>query len=651
MEMSATKLLTVNLDNGEISRQPIPEDWFRLYLGSRGINARILWDYAAFDLDALDPRSPLIMSAGTLTGTNAPGSGRCIVTCKSPASGLYLKSSTGGHWGAQLRFAGYFTIVVVGRAKQPCYIYINNDQVEIRDAGDCWGLDVRHTTEHFTRQYGGDTQVCCIGPAGENLVNFASIMYSIYNAAGRGGAGAVMGSKLLKAIVVRGDKPLRVARPQAYYELCQDLRVKLSQDTGSQNLSHFGTANIVNTVNAIGALSVQNFRKGYLEGAYTLSGQYLNEANYLKRRISCGACGTGCHRYTTVDKGKYQGSYSGGPEFETVAGLGAGCLITDTDAVLRANELCNILGMDTVSAAGVIQWAMECWEKGLISAADTDGMDFTWGNTETMVDMLPRLAYRQGFGDILADGTRLAAQKIGGDSWKWAVQAKGLEQTRVEIRHRKGYSLAFAVNLRGPDHLHTECVAESARTPEAKDLILKITGDLKYATPYITEKRAEIVRWHEDCYTITDCLGLCAFATTLAFAINPENMAQMFSLCTGIGLGEQEAMGAGRRVLNVEKCLNVMYGADRSDDVLPYRMMYEPLMDTNGKVGMVTSPQQLDGMLDEYYGMHGWDRHSSWPTPQVLKELELEDVAQLLQAKGKTPESFAPKQFKEPGGV
>lgn len=637
MDMNAIKLLTIDLSSGEISKKEIPADWFRLYLGSRGINARILWDYDTFDLDALDPRSPLIISAGTLSGTNAPGSGRCIVTCKSPSTGLYLKSSTGGHWGAQLRFAGYFAIVITGKAKSPCYIYIKDDLVEIRDARDYWGLDVRKTTKQFDKAHGGDTQVCCIGPAGEHLVNFASIMFSMYNAAGRGGCGAVMGSKLLKAIVVEGTQPLKVANPQPYYELCQDLRVKLSEDTGSQNLSNFGTANIVNTVNAIGALSVQNFRKGNLDGAFTLSGQHLKDANYLKRRISCGSCGTGCHRYTTVDSGKYAGSYSGGPEFETVAGLGAGCLITDTDSVLRGNELCNILGMDTVSSAAVIQWAMECWEKGLIDADDTDGIDFTWGNTDTMVNMLPRLAYRQGFGNILADGLRKAAEAVGGDSWKWAVQSKGLEQTRVEIRHRKGYSLAFAVNLRGPDHLHTECVAESARTPEAKALILKITGDLKYATPYSTDKRAEIVRWHEDCYTMTDCLGLCAFATTLAFAINPENMARMFSLATGIEMCEDEMMESSRRIFNLEKCLNVMYGADRSYDVLPYRMMYEPLNDTNGKKGMVTSPEELSGMLDEYYKMHGWDLQSSWPKSKILHDLGLEDVAKVLAKKGKFP--------------
>jgi aldehyde:ferredoxin oxidoreductase len=631
------RVLYVDLSSHKIWDEEISREDIVKYAGSRGINAKLLWDLTDENTLPLDENNPLIFGAGTFTGTHAPSSGRTTVTCISPTTGLYLKSSTGGHWGSELKYAGYSNLVVLGKSKKPVYICINDETVEIKDASHLWGKDARETVMTLKGELKDDeTQVACIGPAGENLVDFGCIMFNIYCAAGRGGTGMLMGAKLLKAITVRGSKPLTLHDPKEFNRLSVTLRHDLSNDTGAQRLSVFGTAGIINTVNTGYALPSYNFQENHIEGAYKISGEKLNEENYLKRRGACGSCGIGCHRYTEVDEGKYKGTYAGGPEFETLSALGSGCAVLDMDTVLKGNELCNIYGMDTISAGSVIQWAMECAQRGLLTSDDTDGLDLVFGNGDAMIEMLTKIAYRDGFGNILADGVKKASEKVGGESWKWAVQAKGLEQSRVEIRLRKGYSLAFAVNPRGPDHLMTECVAESARTPEGKELIRKICGDEKYASPYLTEKRADIVRWHEDCYAVTDSLGICAFATTLAYAIGPKEMAELFESATGIPMTEEQIMEAGRRTVTLEKVINVRRGADRSMDILPWRIMNEPIKSGPMKGSMITK-EILDKMLDEYYKMHGWDKRTSWPKAEILEYLGLRSVASELKGLGRLP--------------
>ena len=303
--------------------------------------------------------------------------------------------------------------------------------------------------------------------------------------------------------------------------------------------------------------------------------------------------------------------------------------------MIKANEVANLMGMDTVSLGGVIQWAMESYEKGLISSADLDGIDLRWGNGAAVVEMAGRIGRRQGFGDVLARGVKQAAAHVGGDSYKWAVQAKGLEMSRVDSRSSKAYALAFAVNPRGPDHLFTETFAEFGMGPEARALVARLTGSERYTEPYCSEKRAEIVRWHEDCYAVTDALGVCAFTTTALYGINPALMAELYSAATGIETSEEELMAMGRRILTLEKCLNVRNGATRADDTLPWRIMHEATPDHPGPDG-VNSPVELARMLDEYYDLHGWDRETSWPTRETLDGLGLADVAGDFAGYGKT---------------
>jgi aldehyde:ferredoxin oxidoreductase len=541
------------------------------------------------------------------------------VTKKSPVTNLGLKTNMGGGWGAALRFAGYHHVVVHGMAASPVYISIHNGDVEIRPAAHVWGKDVRETTELLGGGH-GEVQVACIGPAGENLVSMAAIMCSNYNAAGRGGAGAAMGAKRLKAIVVSGDTPVRVADPARFRDCVARAREAIAEAPSARQKYLYGTASSVAAINELRALPTRNFQRGYFAEAGKLTGQYLVDAGYLKRRVGCYACPVACHRYTEVDSGPYAGTFSGGPEYETLAALGAGCGLSDTEAILKGNELCNIYGMDTISVGSAIQFLLECQQRGVLTGEQSEGLTLEWGNADAILALVRMIALREGVGDLLANGVADASLAIGQGSERWAIQAKGLEQSRVETRSAKGYALAFAVNPRGPDHLHCQPIAEFGFRVLGKKVIGQITGDEKYATPYTTDKRAEIVLWHEDIYAAGDALGLCSFTTTSDFSVSPELAAGFFSAAVGEAMSAEELMRAGRRIVTLEKCFNVREGATRGDDRLPWRLMNEESPD---RQGAINSPQELDLMLDQYYALHGWDGITAWPREETLRALDL----------------------------
>jgi aldehyde:ferredoxin oxidoreductase len=630
-DIGAQRILSVNLTTGQVSTEEVSRrDLVRL-LGGRGLAAKMLYERVPAGIDPLGPENVLIWSAGTLSGTSAPSSGRTSVTCKGPATGLYLKVSVGGHLGAELKYAGYDYLVLSGRAPHPVYLWIDDDRVEIREAQHLWGKGTRETDDLIKAELGDDEiQTGIIGPAGENRVLFSCIMVSRYNSASRGGVGAVMGSKNLKAVAVRGRGALRVARPKPYFDLAARMRRELAADAGSESLYNWGTSGSIPGLDEMGMLAAYNFSQVTIANSERLSGQYLVDEGYLTGRESCFACSTACHRYVRSYSDRWGGVDDSGPELETMMSLGAECGITDTEAVLRANHLCNDYGLDTISAGHVISWVMECYGRGVISPEQADGLELCFGNAEAQLELIRRIAFREGLlGDLLAEGTQRASAEVGGDSWKWAIQAKGLEQSAVDTRAAKSYALAFAVNPRGPDHLMTETYAEFGFTEEARDVIRKITGDEKYANATLLEKRADIVRWHEDCYAATEALGFCVFTSTAAFAVNPQNMAELFGHALGIEFSEEELMLDGRRIVTLERCFNACEGARREDDVLPWRMMNEPVPDGPNK-GMITDQAMLDRFLDEYYALHGWDPATGIPKPETLQTLDLADVCLVL---------------------
>jgi len=631
-DIGEQRIINVDLTSGRTWVEEVPCQELLRFLGGRGIAAKLLYQRVKAGIDPLGPENVLIFGTGTLTGTSAPSSGRSSVACKGPATGLYLKVSVGGHLGAELKYAGYDYIVFSGVSDHPVYLWIDDGQVEIRDGCYLWGKGTRQTDRLIKEEIGEeDIQVAAIGPGGENKVLLACMMVSLYNSASRGGVGAVMGSKKLKAIAVRGHGGLKVAEGEAYFDLADHMRQELAKDAGTESLYKWGTSGSLLGLNELGMLAAYNFSRASLPQVERISGQYFVDEGYLTGRESCFACSTACHRYVKSYSERYGDVDDSGPELETVLALGSECGIAETEAVLKANQLCNDYGLDTISTGHVLSWAMECYEKGLLKG-EAEELDLRFGNADAQLEMIRRIALRQGkLGELLAQGTKRAAEEVGGDSWKWAIQAKGLEQSAVDTRAAKSYALAFAVNPRGPDHLMTETYAEFGFTEESRALIKKITGDEKYANATLLEKRADIVRWHEDCYAATEALGFCAFTSTAAFAVNPQNMAQLFSYALGVEFSEEELMLGGRRIVTVERCFNAREGARREDDILPWRMMNEPVPEGPNQ-GMVTDREMLDRLLDQYYELHGWDPETGIPRRKTLEELGLlglcGDVAQ-----------------------
>lgn len=618
------RVLTVDLGTREYRVETLDPELVARFCGGRGIGAYLLWQLVTPDTEPLSPQNPLIFATGALTGTVAPCSGRTSVHCKSPATAGYLKSSVGGHWGAELRYAGYDCLVVRGAAEAPVYLLIEDGRVELRDAGGVWGMCVSDACSAILEELEGRSpEMALIGPAGEAGVKFAAIMMPPGNAAARGGPGCVMGSKRLKGIVVEGHGAVHVADMATLVEVSQEVCARIYEDRPIMGLHRFGTAGLVEPSNALNQLPCYNFQKGSAEGAYSVSGPELTRLGIASERRACTSCVIGCHLRSRLDTGRYQGTLTYGPEYESVAALGTSLGIFDPDVLVRACFLCNELGLDTISAGGVIGWAMESVERGCLSPADLGGLELAWGNGEAVLELLGQIARREGLGGLLADGVQSAASSVGGESDHWAVQAKGLEQSRVDTRASKGYALAFAVNPRGPDHLHTAPQAELGGCREWEDVIKEITGDEKYADPLLVEKRAEIVVWHEDWYADVDSLGLCAFTE---YVVDFDNMSRLFAAATGLATTPQEMALIGRRVVTLERAFNMREGhGSRVEDVLPRRMMHESLD------GLRNSPEELGQMLDEYYALHGWDVESGLPTRKVLEELDLAEVADELE--------------------
>lgn len=632
------KILYVDLSNRKFWEEDVDGDMASNFLGSRGVNAKILWDRIKPGIDPLGPENIIILSAGALSGTTAPCSGRSTATFKSPATGRYCKSCGGAWWGAYLKFTGYDHVVLLGMSDTPVYLLIDDFSTKILNASHLWGKTVTETNNLIKKELNDpDVEIASIGPAGENLVKFASIMLSNSSAIARGGGGAVLGSKKVKAIAVKkGNKSIDVFDSKTFHEAVLETRHNLSKDSGAIDLYKYGTVGLVEGTSNSWMMPSYNFRIGNFKHTSTINGEY-HEKNFLKRRMGCVSCAINCHRLSEVKHGKFSGYQSAGPEYETISAFGSGCGIAKMDTIVKANGLCNDLGLDTISAGNVIQWTIECVEKGILEKKEVDGLNYDWNKSDVVLETIEKIAFRRGFGDLLAEGVNLSSKKIGRGSEKFAVHSRGLEQSNVDTRAGKGYALAFAVNPRGPDHLTNAAIMEFGFTEETRALVKKLTGDEKYATPYLTEKRAEMIRWGEDCMAVTDSLGFCMFASAgPAWLLTPANMAKMFSAGTGIIMSEEDILFVGRRIITLERAFNIREGHHRKDDSLPYKLMNEELKEGPLK-GLKNSQEELDIMLNDYYTLHKWDLASGWPTEEIYKKMGLEFVIDELKEIGKIP--------------
>jgi len=588
------KSLEVDLTKKEIKITDLNEEWARMFIGGKGLGARLLYESVEPGLDPLAPENPLIFITGPLTATSASTSGRWAVVTKSPHTGIFLDSQVGGHFGAQLKMAGFDCLTVRGKADAPVYLHIKDGQCRILDALELWGKGVFETERILKKRHPG-AKVGSIGPAGENLVSYACISFDLYRQAGRGGAGAVMGSKNLKAVVTEGSYKVRYAD---FAAKGKSLRKLINEHPVMRERREIGTPLWVAKANRAGFLPTRNFSSGVFELADEISGETMRRKIVVKNR-ACYGCPILCGKFSRVDEGKHQGIEVEGPEYETIALLGSNCGIGSIEAIAHANMLCDDLGLDTISTGNVIGFAMECYRKGLLK--DTDGLHLEFGDENALLAMIEKIARREGIGELFSGGVRKAAQAIGQGTEKFAIHVKGLELPGVDPRGAWGMALAYATSDRGGCH-------QRCWTPSAE-----LAGTLKR---FSTEGVAQFVKDTQDERAACFSLVLCDFAP---FSV--EDFVELLNLATGFDLTEAEYLAAGERIWNLTRMFNVREGIRRRDDTLPTRLMEEPLPEGGAK-GQVVTREALDNMLDEYYKVRGWNEEGI-PGEDKLRELSL----------------------------
>ncbi len=613
-------ILKVDLTGGTVQKAVLTEDLAYQYLWQAGINARILYDLAGPGTDPFSPEAPLIFGAGPLAGTLAPCSGRFSVTFKSPLTGIFGDSNCGGHWGSELKMAGYDHIVITGKSEYPVYLWIDNDEVEIRDARALWGQDTWATEDLIKQDVGERTaQVVSIGPAGENLVRFAAIICNLARAAARCGPGAVMGSKNLKAIAVRGDRGIHVADKTAFKEAVDEAVQAILNDPLYDSAKTYGTLAITGMAQALGFLPTRNFQQSTFGGADKLRGEVFLE-RYGTKHKGCYNCPVACSRYYNITEGPYASTHGEGPEYESVSALGAKCGNDNFDAILHANTLCNRLGLDTISTGNVIAWAMECSEKGILTQGQLGGTDLHFGNDFAIIELIKSIAARDGIGDILAEGSLKASQRIGGTNL--VVHSKGLDYPAVDVRGTKGMALSFAVSPRGGDHLKGLSLYEVAPDLYATD-IEKETGiqvTPQYWLQY--ETKAELMKWHENWHCVVDSLGLCKLEGIALKPLQPKHFQSMIEAATGWDVSLDDLDRIGERIWNIERLFNVREGKRKADDYPPNRLLEEPISSGPAQ-GERLDREKFEQMLATYYLLRGWDSETGIPKKVKLQELGL----------------------------
>lgn len=578
------KVLRINLSTGSISTEALDFQKARDYIGARGLGTRMFVDEVDPKVEPLSVENKIIFMAGPLTGTFAACAGRYNVVTKGPLNGTIAASNSGGNFGPELKFAGYDGIVIEGQAAKPVYIWIFDDQVEIRDAGEIWGKDVVETTDLIKAATSEEAKIACIGPAGENLVKFACIMNEYNRAAGRSGVGAVLGSKNLKAVAVRGTGGIQVASTDGFMAAAADARRKLAaHPVTSQGLTAYGTNILINILNESGGLPVKNFSEASVfEGAEKTSGEYQAE-KYLVRNKGCFGCSIGCGRVTRISKGKFK-SRGEGPEYEATWAFGADIGLDDFEAISKANFLCNELGLDPITMGSTLACAIEMYQKGLIPEEDA-GQRLNWGDGELLVEMVKKTAFREGFGNGLAEGSYRLAEKYGHPEFSMSVKKQ--EIPAYDPRGQQGIGLNYATSNRGGCH-----VRGYLTSPE-------ILGIPVLAEPEATEGKPALLKLFQDLTALVDSSGTCLFTT---FAIGLPEISEQIRMATGLSMTDDEFLLAGERIWNLERLFNLAAGFSKKDDCLPKRILEEPIKGGphKGKVN------QLDVMLPEYYELRGW---------------------------------------------
>lgn len=602
-------MLRVDLSTGGIEEETLREDCLRKWIGGSSLGAKIIYDELDPSVGALDPDNVLVFMNGPLTGTMCPSCGRYCVCTRSPLTGIWAEAHSAGYWGPELKFAGFDGIVFKGRAPKPTFLWIRDGICELRDASRIWGRDT-YDTEDALRQELQDPKikVASIGQAGEKLSRISAIMNDKGRAAGRCGVGAVMGSKNLKAVAVRGTKMsvYPVAKEAMLKDYLRKLYVTIRSHPTVQIYASYGTDGIMSMMHEYGDVPIKNFTKGeWAEGVKSLCGEAMSKT-ILEKQYACYRCIIACGREIKIDGGKYGSLRGAGPEYETASAFGMMLMNSDLHAVSKANDLCNRYGLDTISTGNAIAFAMECFDRGLVTREEV-GADLRWGNADAMLDLVRMMGERRGFGALLGEGVKRAAERIGRGAEDFAMHVKGLEMPMHDPRAFKGMGLQYATSHRGACHLRGMFyhIEQGERVPD-------LGIHKRYERFTVDDKAAPVIamqNWHD----VLDSLIMCKFAI-----VPPASVVAMLSMATGWDIKLPEVVQAGERAYNLKRLINIRYGMTRRDDTLPKRILTEPLQD-GGSRGMVV---ELDRMLPDYYRIRGWDAEGV-PSPEKLKELGL----------------------------
>jgi len=611
------KILRVNVTTGAVNVEPLPEKLVKEYIGGRGIGAKLLYDELAPGIDPLSPENKLIFMSGPLGGTAAQSCSRWIVTTKSPLTGGMFRSCCGGWFGVELKQAGFDVLIVEGRAENPVYIWIKDDRVEIRPADHLAGLLSRETTDAIRQEHQDEKiRVAAIGPAGEKLVRFAAIVDE-RRTASRGGVGAVMGSKNIKAIAVRGSKKADIADQDKLMEIVRKHADIVQNEPKFKGFRHLGTAAAVGFCHEFGIYPVKNFQDGVLENVGgRLTGEKVEEL-FVKDDY-CRNCHIHCGTVVKVPDGPYAIEEIEGPEYETLYSFGGELSNTSLETIIEANRICDDYGVDTMTAGCCIGLAMELYDRGIMSREDLDGIDLTWGNAEAIIELLKKIVTRQGVGDLLAEGTRVASRKIGNGADQYAIQVKGLELPGYEPRALKGSALNLATAALGASHCVGQCGQE-------------IMGD-GTVDRFDPKGKGELCKYNQDRVAIYETGVVCIFPMALGL-VDVPCLKDMLYAVTGIEEfnDEENLFKIGERILNVERAFNVREGFSRTDDNFPERFLTEELPRGPAQGQVV----ELDVMLDEYYIARDWNKDNGRPTRTKLEALGLKPVADELEKMGR----------------
>ncbi len=606
----AGKLLRVDLNAGQWRVESIEDRQVRSYLLGSGLAAKIYYEEMDAGRDALDPDSSLILMIGLLSGTIVPTSCRVCLCGRSPLTGIWNEATVGGYWAAQLRSAGLDGIVITGRAPEPVYLWVDDDSVEIKPAKHLWGMDTYDSAASIREETDAKAQVASIGLAGENLARMAAVMVGGEDAraAGRGGMGALMGSKNLKAIAVRGSKTPEYFDRKGLLDSVRRANAVIKEN--SLAMTQFGTSGGIITTEKVGDLAIQNWRLGsWVDGAPKVTGERMTET-ILTGNYRCHACPIGCGREIEIKEGPYAGLKGAGPEYETIIGFGPLCLNDDLEGIAAMNDLCNRYGLDTISTSGTVAFALEAWEKGLLTSEDTGGVDLTWGNVDSMMRLVEMIARREGLGDLLADGSKAAAERLGGSAAEFAIHVKGLELPYHDPRAFTSMALGYATANRGGDHLESMTYWHEYG---------KQWPDMGYVDPpdmLASEGKAQLVYDFQNLMGVFNGLGLCKF--TAKGGVGPQLLADWVNLALGWDWTIQDVLLVGEKLFNLKRLINARWGISRKDDMLPPRM-FAHARPSGGAEGNLP---HLGKMLSEYYMLRGWSEEGI-PSEAKLKELGL----------------------------